>query len=1032
MSLQTVEIKAFSGPTSVLIGGGNQPSVVYINQGPAGPPASDQPLPPSGVLVTGMLVDGEPITLDCPLFSLNNDGRYGYGFRQYPEAGIYVFCDVEANYDFDDDNNIIPDSHHWTIEYYVSVAGTLTNYFKFRSNIVVASPDLVVTWTLVEKSANVTGTPVVAANKKFLPYTFEDLLGGKPVSSAYDNGIFPLFEEEKARVRANIGVDLSSYVPFSGGVLDANATIEASTATVASTFSGDAFGVQLSGNPSENSSLQYGGLQVQNLSGTMSVTPAGLTFPNSSTQTIAFPGFNNTALTGSPTAPTPATSDNDTSIATTAYVKAQAFGDRYLTTSTTSNTVSNGNKTFTIGTGLSYTPTQNITISYDASNHMHGEVLTYNSGTGVLTVDINHHTGSGTYTAWVVNVGGVTPATSVAFADITGAVSGNANLQAQLDLKANLGSPALTGNVTITSNSANPALVITQDGAGDIVQFKDVTSDTTYSFINANGKVTTIPAVTTGAGFNIPNGVAPTSNLVNGDFWTTTAGVFTRINGNSIQIADVASGLTYSGNNIFAGPTLTFGNTTAASTVNIGTGATISGATRVINVGTQSATGSTNNINIGGGSGTTNVTLGGSINLSGPVSSGVNNISLGTGTAASVYAFGTGVTTTGLTKAISIGTNGASGSTTNITLGSATSGATNNVQVNGPMTVGNNFTATGLNINIGTLAATAFYNFGTGALVSGATRTIGIGTNALAGSTNVITIGSTAGTSTTTLNGTTTIAGAATLSGATTVVGTAAFTNTARPTAVNVTGTAAATDLVTRNDVDAAAFDNFGELIPLQTPAFNSVPTGGVSPQSSAPDRIAALGCGTLANGFARATFNRGVHSPVDNSGAAVNFSSPCSFAIRSVHVLQNTTCKTRIIIGGSGTSGASPATADNPALSDKGFGVEIGYNGSFMTIAAFAHNGTAFVIDTARSTGLNQGASYAGYTVITVSNNGSGTITAQAKQGRTVLATSTTTGGPTGTSATAGKAIDLVVTNGALNPANQAVYVTHAVLKLS
>jgi hypothetical protein len=80
-------------------------------------------------------------------------------------------------------------------------------------------------------------------------------------------------------------------------------------------------------------------------------------------------------------------------------------GDRYLTSSTTSNTVSNGNKTFTIGTGLSYTPTQNITISYNAANHMHGEVLTYNSGTGVLTVDVNYHTGSGTYASWVVERG---------------------------------------------------------------------------------------------------------------------------------------------------------------------------------------------------------------------------------------------------------------------------------------------------------------------------------------------------------------------------------------------------------------------------------------------------------------------------------------------------------------------------------------------------------------------------------------------------------------------------------------------------
>lgn len=110
-------------------------------------------------------------------------------------------------------------------------------------------------------------------------------------------------------------------------------------------------------------------------------------------------------------------------------------GDRYLTSSTTSNTISNGNKTFTIGTGLSYTPTQNLTISYDASNHMHGEVLTYNSGTGVLTVDINHHTGSGTYAVWVVNVGGVTPDTSVAWGAITGTLSTQTDLQNALDLK---------------------------------------------------------------------------------------------------------------------------------------------------------------------------------------------------------------------------------------------------------------------------------------------------------------------------------------------------------------------------------------------------------------------------------------------------------------------------------------------------------------------------------------------------------------------------------------------------------------------
>jgi hypothetical protein len=157
-------------------------------------------------------------------------------------------------------------------------------------------------------------------------------------------------------------------------------------------------------------------------------------------------------------------------------------GDRYLTSSTTSNTIGNGNKTFTIGTGLSYTPTQNITISYDASNHMHGEVLTYNSGTGVLTVDINHNTGSGTYAAWVVNVGGVTPATSVAFADITGAVSGNTNLQAALDLKANLASPTFTGTPTLPTGSIG----VTQTAGNSTTALATTAFVTTADNLKAN------------------------------------------------------------------------------------------------------------------------------------------------------------------------------------------------------------------------------------------------------------------------------------------------------------------------------------------------------------------------------------------------------------------------------------------------------------------------------------------------------------------------------------------------------------------
>jgi len=81
-------------------------------------------------------------------------------------------------------------------------------------------------------------------------------------------------------------------------------------------------------------------------------------------------------------------------------------GDRYKTTSTTSHTiVPTGTLTFTVDAGLAYTALQDVSIVYDISNHMHGEVVSY-SGTS-LVVDIKHKTGSGTYALWTINLDGI-------------------------------------------------------------------------------------------------------------------------------------------------------------------------------------------------------------------------------------------------------------------------------------------------------------------------------------------------------------------------------------------------------------------------------------------------------------------------------------------------------------------------------------------------------------------------------------------------------------------------------------------------
>jgi hypothetical protein len=82
-------------------------------------------------------------------------------------------------------------------------------------------------------------------------------------------------------------------------------------------------------------------------------------------------------------------------------------GDTYQTTSDTElEIVSSGEITLTVGTGLSYSTNQTILISHDFANHMHAEVDTYNSGTGVIVAQVTGFEGSGTYDSWEVNLSG--------------------------------------------------------------------------------------------------------------------------------------------------------------------------------------------------------------------------------------------------------------------------------------------------------------------------------------------------------------------------------------------------------------------------------------------------------------------------------------------------------------------------------------------------------------------------------------------------------------------------------------------------
>lgn len=78
----------------------------------------------------------------------------------------------------------------------------------------------------------------------------------------------------------------------------------------------------------------------------------------------------------------------------------------YATTSVTSMAISSIGTllTFTIGTGKPYVPGDKIIITFDGSNYMHATVVSYNSGTGVMTATVTSFAGSGTHASWTVNL----------------------------------------------------------------------------------------------------------------------------------------------------------------------------------------------------------------------------------------------------------------------------------------------------------------------------------------------------------------------------------------------------------------------------------------------------------------------------------------------------------------------------------------------------------------------------------------------------------------------------------------------------
>jgi hypothetical protein len=132
-------------------------------------------------------------------------------------------------------------------------------------------------------------------------------------------------------------------------------------------------------------------------------------------------------------------------------------GDKYHTTSNSTLTIAaNGTITaITNDLGLDYSTAQTVILAHNLSNHMHGDVVSYNQTTGALVVDLQHKSGSGTYSSWEINLQG---AVGVAGPQGPTGATGATGAQGPQGIQGNTG--VVTATAPITYDSGTQAVGI--------------------------------------------------------------------------------------------------------------------------------------------------------------------------------------------------------------------------------------------------------------------------------------------------------------------------------------------------------------------------------------------------------------------------------------------------------------------------------------------------------------------------------------------------------------------------------------------
>ena len=172
-------------------------------------------------------------------------------------------------------------------------------------------------------------------------------------------------------------------------------------------------------------------------------------------------------------------------------------------TSTTSNTIGTGSKSFTVETGRGFIAGQSLSIAYTTTptNRMFAVVTSYNSGTGALVVNVQAIEGSGTFTAWSI------------------AIAFNGNVKnAQLNADVFSTARTWTGAQSFTANTLVTGAALLGYGTGAGGSILQLTSKSTAVTINkptgAIATATTSLGAAAAATFVVNNSLCNNNSLV--------------------------------------------------------------------------------------------------------------------------------------------------------------------------------------------------------------------------------------------------------------------------------------------------------------------------------------------------------------------------------------------------------------------------------------------------------------------------------------------------------------------------------------